>query len=202
MDVELEIKRSQFLTRLRRVDTDEAARAVIDERRQAHWNATHNCTAYILTPDGRNARSSDDGEPAGTAGVPMLTTLQHNQLTNVVAVVTRYFGGIKLGGGGLIRAYSDAVQEAIEAIGIREVRLMKLLQVDVGYAEAGVIENDLRNLVLPSGSAVEVTDVAWTDKAHITVGVDEAELDAFETALRTLSAGSLSAETVGERWVG
>lgn len=202
MDVELEIKRSQFLTRLRRVDTDEAARAVIDERRQTHWNATHNCTAYILTPDGRNARSSDDGEPAGTAGVPMLTTLQHNQLTNVVAVVTRYFGGIKLGGGGLIRAYSDAVQEAIEAIGIREVRLMKLLQVDVDYAEAGVIENDLRNLVLPSGSAVEVTDVAWTDKAHITVGVDEAELDAFETALRTLSAGSLSAETVGERWVG
>lgn len=201
MDVELEIKRSQFLTRLRRVDTDEAARAVIDERRQTHWNATHNCTAYILTPDGRNARSSDDGEPAGTAGVPMLTTLQHNQLTNVVAVVTRYFGGIKLGGGGLIRAYSDAVQEAIEAIGIREVRLMKLLQVDVDYAEAGVIENDLRNLVLPSGSAVEVTDVAWTDKAHITVGVDEAELDAFETALRTLSAGSLSAETVGERWV-
>lgn len=202
MDVELEIKRSQFLTRLRRVDTDEAARAVIDERRQTHWNATHNCTAYILTPDGRNARSSDDGEPAGTAGVPMLTTLQHNQLTNVVAVVTRYFGGIKLGGGGLIRAYSDAVQEAIEAVGIREVRLMKLLQVDVDYAEAGVIENDLRNLVLPSGSAVEVTDVAWTDKAHITVGVDEAELDAFETALRTLSAGSLSAETVGERWVG
>lgn len=201
MDVELEIKRSQFLTRLRRVDTDEAARAVIDERRQTHWNATHNCTAYILTPDGRNARSSDDGEPAGTAGVPMLTTLQHNQLTNVVAVVTRYFGGIKLGGGGLIRAYSDAVQEAIEAIGIREVRLMKLLQVDVDYAEAGVIENGLRNLVLPSGSAVEVTDVAWTDKAHITVGVDEAELDAFETALRTLSAGSLSAETVGERWV-
>ncbi len=197
----MEIKRSQFLTRLRRVDTDEAARAVIDERRQIHWNATHNCTAYILTPDGRNARSSDDGEPAGTAGVPMLTTLQHNQLTNVVAVVTRYFGGIKLGGGGLIRAYSDAVQEAIEAIGIREVRLMKLLQVDVDYAEAGVIENGLRNLVLPSGSAVEVTDVAWTDKAHITVGVDEAELDAFETALRTLSAGSLSAETVGERWV-
>ena len=197
----MEIKRSQFLTRLRRVDTDEAARAVIDERRQIHWNATHNCTAYILTPDGRNARSSDDGEPAGTAGVPMLTTLQHNQLTNVVAVVTRYFGGIKLGGGGLIRAYSDAVQEAIEAIGIREVRLMKLLQVDVDYAEAGVIENGLRNLVLPSGSAVEVTDVAWTDKAHITVGVDEAELDAVETALRTLSAGSLSAETVGERWV-
>lgn len=198
----MEIKRSTFLTRLYRVDTDEMARAVIDERRQVHWNATHNCTAYILTPDGRNARSSDDGEPAGTAGIPMLTTLQHNNLTNVVAIVTRYFGGIKLGAGGLVRAYSDAVQQAIEAAGIREVRLMRLLQVDVDYADAGVIENGLRNLVLPSGSAVEVTDVAWTDKANITVGVDEAEIQAFETALQTLSSGSLSAVSVGERWVG
>ncbi|NLE97195.1 MAG: YigZ family protein [Propionibacterium sp.] len=198
----MEIKRSRFLTRLRRVDDESAARAVIEERRTVHHDATHNCTAFILGPDGRTARSSDDGEPAGTAGIPMLTALQHNVLTDVVAVVTRYFGGIKLGGGGLVRAYSDAVAQAIEAAGIREVRLCRLLRVDVDYAEAGVVENQLRTLELPSGALLAVTDVEWgAASAHITVGVDERAVAEFEEALQTLSAGSLTARSVGEEWV-
>lgn len=201
MDVELEIKRSRFITRLRRVDDEDAARAVIEERRSHFYDATHNCTAYVLGPDGRTARSSDDGEPSGTAGLPMLTTLQHNHLTDVVAVVTRYFGGIKLGGGGLVRAYSDAVQQAVEAAGIREVRLCALLQVDVDYAEAGTIENQLRSLSLSSGADVVVTGVEWSDKAHITVAVDAEAREEFDVALQTLSAGSLEARQSGERWV-
>lgn len=198
----MEIKRSRFLTRLRRVDDEASARAVIEERRSTHHDATHNCTAFVLGPDGRTARSSDDGEPSGTAGIPMLGALQHNQLTDVVAVVTRYFGGIKLGGGGLVRAYSDAVAQAVEAVGTREVRLMRLLQIDVDYADAGPIENQLRTLTLPSGAPVEVTDVHWTDKAHITVGVDADGVDEFETALQTFSAGALASKPTGERWVG
>lgn len=175
---------------------------MIDERRTTHYAATHNCTAFILGPDGRTARSSDDGEPAGTAGIPMLGALQHNGLTDVVAVVTRYFGGIKLGGGGLVRAYSDAVAQAVEAAGIREVRLCRLLRVDVGYDEAGSIENQLRTLALPSGRSLEVVDVEWTDRAHILVAVDEDARHEFDEALQTLSGGSLVAAPVGERWVG
>jgi uncharacterized YigZ family protein len=198
----MEIKRSRFLTRLRRVDDEAAARAVIEDRRAVHYNATHNCTAFILGADGRTARSSDDGEPAGTAGIPMLGALQHNRLTDVVAVVTRYFGGIKLGGGGLVRAYSDAVAQAVGAAGVREVRKAQLLRIDVGYEEAGSVENQLRTLALPSGSAVEVTDVQWGEQAHITVAVDASAVAEFAEALQTLSGGSLGASDVGERWVG
>lgn len=202
MDVELEIKRSRFLTRLRRVDDEASARAVIEERRTTHFDASHNCTAFVLGPDARTARSSDDGEPSGTAGIPMLTTLQHNRLSDVVVVVTRYFGGIKLGGGGLVRAYSDAVQQAVEAAGIREVRLSTLLQVDVDYAQAGAIEDQLRGLTLPSGARVTVVDVEWGERARMTIAVDaEAEAECQE-ALQTLSAGTLAARPVGDRWVG
>lgn len=165
-------------------------------------DARHHCSAFIIGPDARTGGSSDDGEPAGTAGMPMFTTLQRNHLTCVVAVVTRYFGGIKLGAGGLVRAYSDSVQQAIDAAGTRRVRLAQLLRVDVDYAEAGSVENQLRTLALPSCSSIEVVDVAWSDQAHITVAVDADAVGEFHAALQTLSSGALSATPAGERWVG
>ena len=100
---ELEIKRSRFLCALARVDSDEAAREFIAERRKLHHEARHHCTAYVLD-EGRAQRSNDDGEPAGTAGAPMLEVLRRNEITGVVAVVSRYFGGVLLGAGGLVRA--------------------------------------------------------------------------------------------------
>lgn len=202
VDIELEIKRSRFLTRLRRVTSEAQARAVIDERRATHFDARHHCSAFVLGPDGRTARSSDDGEPAGTAGVPMLQVLQKGNLTDVVAVVTRYFGGVKLGAGGLVRAYSEAVSGAIDRAGTREVVLSRILQIDADFAVAGAIEDQLHGLTLPSGTPVVVDGVEWSDLAHIRVAVPagrEAELD---TALATLSAGSLTATPVGQRWVG
>ena len=201
-DVELEIRRSRFLTRIRRVSTEESARAVVEERRSTHFDARHHCSAFVLGPDGRTARSSDDGEPAGTAGVPMLQVLQKNELTDVVAVVTRYFGGIKLGAGGLVRAYSDAVAGAIEAAGTREVKLCRVLRLDADFAEAGAYEDQLRGLMLPSGASVVVDGVEWTDRAHITVAVPAGAEGELEGALASLSAGRLIAIPVGERWVG
>ena len=201
-DVELEIRRSRFLTRIRRVSTEESARAVVEERRSTHFDARHHCSAFVLGPDGRTARSSDDGEPAGTAGVPMLQVLQKNELTDVVAVVTRYFGGVKLGAGGLVRAYSDAVAGAVAAAGIREVRLHRLLRMDVDYADAGAVEGQLRGLVLPSGAAVVIDGVEWTDRAHITVAVPAGAEGELGVALAALSAGRLTASPTGERWVG
>ena len=170
VDVELEIKRSRFLTRLRRITTEADARAVVEERRSTLFDARHHCSAFVLGPDARTARSSDDGEPAGTAGIPMLQVLQKHGLTDTVAVVTRYFGGIKLGAGGLVRAYSDAVAQAIDTAGTRTVKLSRILRVDVDYVEAGVIEDQLRSVVLPNGAVVVVDGVEWTDRAHITRG--------------------------------
>lgn len=132
----------------------------------------------------------------------MFTTLQHCGLTNVVAVVSRYFGGIKLGAGGLVRAYSEATQQAIDAAGTREVRLMKLIRVDVDYADAGHYENQLRGLSLPSGLRVAVVGVEWAARAEITVGVDAAAVAEFASVLQSLSAGTLAGTPVGERWVG
>lgn len=200
VDVELEIKRSRFLTRLRRVTDEEAARAVIDNRRRAHFDARHHCSAFILGPDSRTARSSDDGEPAGTAGVPMLNVLQHHGLSDVVAVVTRYFGGIKLGAGGLVRAYSDAVAQAVATVGTREVVLTRLFRVDVPMSQAGAVEAQLRTLVLPGGTSVVVDGVDWAAEAHITVAVPDAASAELSAGLSSLSAGSLEATPAGMRW--
>ncbi|NLB46844.1 MAG: DUF1949 domain-containing protein [Microbacteriaceae bacterium] len=112
-DAELEISRSRFLTRLERVESEEAAREVIARVRDEHPKARHHCTAFVLGPDQRTQRSSDDGEPSGTAGAPMLAALVSAGLSDVVAVVTRYFGGVLLGAGGLTRAYRAAVAEAV-----------------------------------------------------------------------------------------
>ncbi|MHA6511261.1 IMPACT family protein [Tessaracoccus sp. Z1128] len=202
VDVELEVRRSRFLTRLRRVATEDAARAVVEDRRSVHFEARHHCSAFVLGPESRTARSSDDGEPAGTAGVPILQVLQKNSLTDVVAVVSRYFGGVKLGAGGLVRAYSDAVAAAVDTIGVREVRLCRVLRVDVAFADAGSIEDQLRGLVLPSGAPVVVDGVEWTDGAHISLAVPAGREAEVAEALATMSAGRLSPVATGERWVG
>ncbi|RYE74360.1 MAG: YigZ family protein, partial [Myxococcales bacterium] len=107
VEVEHVVERSRFLTQLVRVPDEASAREVIDVRRREHWSARHHCTAFVIGPDGALQRSNDDGEPAGTAGAPMLEVLRGAEISDVVAVVTRYFGGVKLGTGGLARAYSE-----------------------------------------------------------------------------------------------
>jgi len=119
---EIEIRRSRFLCALAPVTSEEAAREVIAARKKADPAARHHCHAFVLGADGRTQRSSDDGEPAGTAGTPMLEVLRRRELTDTVAVVTRYFGGVLLGAGGLIRAYGQAVSEAVDVVGVREYR--------------------------------------------------------------------------------
>ena len=201
VDVELEVKRSRFLTRLRRVTSEETARAVVDEQRSRFFDARHHCSAFVLGSEGRAARSSDDGEPAGTAGVPMLTVLTSNHLTDVVAVVTRYFGGIKLGAGGLVRAYSEAVAHAVATVGTRRVELCTLLGIDADFANIGTLENSLRGAVLPSGVNVTVEGVDWGDRARITVAVPVTATGEFDAFLAALSAGALTAVPTGQRWI-
>jgi uncharacterized YigZ family protein len=137
------VNRSRFVCTLYRVATDAEARERISAHRKAHWDATHNCTAYVLD-GGQSARSNDDGEPAGTAGVPMLEVLRGRDLTDVLAVVTRYFGGVKLGAGGLVRAYGAAVSAAVDAAGTVTLAQWPRLSVRVDYGLAGSLEGLLR----------------------------------------------------------
>ncbi|WP_148572797.1 YigZ family protein [Nocardioides caldifontis] len=154
-EAEIEVKRSRFLCRVERVATEEAARAVVEAARRQHWDARHHCSAFVLGPTGTVARSADDGEPAGTAGAPMLEVLRGAGVSDAVVVVTRWFGGVLLGAGGLVRAYGEAVREGLAAAGTREQRLLELVVLEVGHAEAGRVENDLRS------RGVVVRDVAY-----------------------------------------
>ncbi|GAA3728476.1 putative YigZ family protein [Spinactinospora alkalitolerans] len=188
---EIEIRRSRFICALARVGDEDEARAFIAERRRLHWNAAHNCTAYVLGDDGRIQRSSDDGEPSGTAGVPMLEVLRHRGITDAVAVVTRYFGGVKLGAGGLIRAYGNAVSAAVDASGVLERRTLPVVAVVADYLRAGRLESELRV------SSHRVLGVRYEADVHIDVAIEEADLPGFEAWLAELTGGHALCEVQG-----
>ncbi|GAA4553902.1 YigZ family protein [Amycolatopsis samaneae] len=192
---EIEVRRSRFLCALAPVDSADAAREEIARRRRAEPGARHHCHAFVLEPDGRTQRSSDDGEPAGTAGTPMLEVLRRRELTDTVAVVTRYFGGVLLGAGGLIRAYGQAVAEAIDVVGVTEYRRLRLVEVAVDYGRAGRLENDLRS------SPYLVHDTWFDDNAHFEIGLGTGQGEPFHGWLADLTGGEAVARDRGERWV-
>jgi len=189
---EIVIKKSRFICTLARAATEDEARAAIDTVRRRHWDANHNCSAYRVGPGGHLQRTSDDGEPAGTAGAPMLAVLTRRDLTDTVAVVTRYFGGILLGAGGLIRAYGRAVSEAIDAVGIVERRPLSLVVVEADHADAGRLEHALRTAGYALGPITHAARVAFE------VRLDEPNLPAFETWLAEATSGRCRARVAGQ----
>lgn len=193
---ELEIKKSRFICHLARVSDEEQAQAFIAGIRKQYWDARHNCTAFVVGGDQPRERSSDDGEPGGTAGVPMLEVLRRRGLTDTVAVVTRYFGGIKLGAGGLVRAYGSAVSEAVDAVGLLERRPVAVFAVAVDHTRAGRLENELR------AAGYAVRDLAYgATGVRIEVGVPVADVTAFHTWLAEATGGSAGAEAAGRDFV-
>lgn len=192
---EIEVKRSRFLCRVEPVSSEDEARAVVEEERRRHWDARHHCSAFVLGPAGEVQRSSDDGEPSGTAGAPMLDVLRGRGLSDVVVVVTRWFGGVLLGAGGLVRAYSDAVRAGLDEAGLLERRLLEKFDVAVPHAEAGRLENGLRS------RDVAVLGVEYGAQAllHVAVPVDEA--DHLPHLLAELSGGELEPVATGQAWV-
>lgn len=189
---EIVIKKSRFICTLARAASDEEARAAIDEVRKRHWDANHNCTAYRIGPGGHLQRTSDDGEPSGTAGAPMLSVLTRRDLTDTVAIVTRYFGGILLGAGGLIRAYGQAVSDAVDAVGIVERRPLLLVAVEADYAAAGRLENALR------ASRFDLGGVTHTDRVTFELRLDTPDLPAFERWLAETTNGQNHARIDGQ----
>ena len=181
--VEVEVRKSRFICTLARVPDEQAAARFIARLRREHHDATHNCSAYVVGEHGEITRSSDDGEPAGTAGVPMLEVLVRNGLTGVAAVVTRYFGGVKLGAGGLVRAYGQAVSAAVEAVGVVELRPVVTITVRVGHALAGRLTGDLH------GAGRVPSDVRYGDEVEVDVPVELDQAESFEAWVAQVTAG-------------
>ena len=187
---ELVVKKSRFIAHLVPVRSVAEAEEVIASVRRQYWDARHNCTAMVTGVNGDQARSSDDGEPSGTAGIPMLEVLRRRGLTDVVAVATRYFGGVKLGAGGLIRAYSTAVSEALDDAVLLHRRELLEARVDVPHADAGRIDNALRDWAATHGASFG--DVAYGAAATFALWIPQAAREELADDLAALSAGSLS----------
>lgn len=193
---ESEIKRSRFLCALAPAPSEEAAQQFIARVRKEHAGATHNCYAYVIGAEGRIHKASDDGEPGGTAGTPMLQVLLRREVRDVVAVVTRYYGGIQLGAGGLVRAYGGAVSAALDELGTVERQKLALVTVVADHHRAGRIENDLR------AAGRTVRGVAYgAAGVRIELGVPEEELAAFRSWLADASAGTAGVEVSGSAFV-
>ena len=167
--VQEEIKKSRFICHAKRVYSEEEARDFITAIKKEHYKATHNCSAFIIGERSEIKRTSDDGEPSGTAGVPMLGVLENHNLTNICVVVTRYFGGIKLGAGGLIRAYAGSVALAVKEIGIIEIKEQAGIQIQMTYAQYQEYGNFLKehNLVeLETNFTDQVETMIFVDKEN------------------------------------
>ena len=143
------IEKSRFIATIAPVSTEEEAQAFIQRISKEFWDATHNCTAYAIGPRQEQQRSSDNGEPSGTAGKPMLEVLKKTAITNVAVVVTRYFGGIKLGAGGLIRAYSHSVAKAVQEGPKLLIAPRQIVSLTIDYSYFGSVERQLQTLGLP-----------------------------------------------------
>jgi uncharacterized YigZ family protein len=202
---EIEIKRSRFITVLRRAETEDEARSLVSELRREFHDARHHCSAFVLGPDRTVQRSNDDGEPSGTAGIPMLEALLKREtapgvtdLSDVAAVVVRYFGGILLGAGGLVRAYSESVSQAVATAPLVQRRRMQLFSVAAAHADAGRLENDLRAV----GTIVLGSDYG-ADGVRIRLALEDRPevISRFQEQLAALTSGGPGTEPLGTEWV-
>lgn len=189
VEQEIVIKKSRFLTRIEPVASVEDAETVIAGIRKRAWDANHNCTAMVTGLLGDQARSSDDGEPSGTAGVPMLEVLRRRELTDVVAVVTRYFGGVKLGAGGLVRAYSSAVSETLELAALVRRTALTQVRIDVPHADAGRYDNLLRDWAGHHGATLG--EPQYAARAQLELWVPAESLARLSDDLAAASSGEV-----------
>lgn len=177
-----EIQKSRFIAYTSHVETEAEARDFVTAIKKKHFDARHNCSAWVLGADSSQQKSNDDGEPGGTAGNPILESIKQHGLTNVVVVVTRYFGGIKLGAGGLIRAYSHTASLGLEATPCLEVKPFCLMEAEMDYSLLGTVENWIRNEELRTG------ETAYLDKVTVRLLVEPADCEAISTELTNLTA--------------
>lgn len=175
---QIEVKKSKFITYIKKAETEEEAVLFINQIKKKHNDANHNCSAFVVGTNKELIRSSDDGEPQGTAGKPMLDVLMGSDIVNIVAVVTRYFGGTELGRGGLTRAYSGAVQEGVKTLPTAIMTLGKKLEIHTDYNTIGSILHKLNQDNIP------IENSEYTDVIVLTLTV---EVDAVDNLIKDIT---------------
>jgi uncharacterized YigZ family protein len=177
--VEQEITKSSFITYLKKVTSVEEAKSYIKEIKELHPNATHHVTSYLVGPTGEHGHANDDGEPSGTAGLPVLDVFKKNDVTNFVCIVVRYFGGIKLGAGGLVRAYSSSASLALKEAGIAPIINYSKVTLIFSYGYMNIIENKLRQY--------EIIEKDFTTNVMLTIKIPINEVDMLKQLLISLT---------------
>jgi uncharacterized YigZ family protein len=186
-------KKSKFISYVQPVYSEEDALQFLSVIRKKHYDASHNCYAYILGESMNIQRSSDDGEPSGTAGIPILEVLKKEELTNSIVVVTRYFGGIMLGAGGLIRAYTEGAAKGIKTSGIIAMQPFLEYQLKIDYGLLSKLQYELpkKNYIIES--------IEYLDSVTITVLIASDLVDSFASDIAQWTNGSITAISLGER---
>ncbi len=178
-------KKSRFIASVASVETPEEATAFIESVKKKYWDARHNCSAYVIGKDGEYTRCNDDGEPAQTAGLPMLEVLLHSGVRNIVVVVTRYFGGTLLGTGGLIRAYGQTVKEALANSVIGEEVKGVMLTIKADYTLLGKIQYTLAQ------NSVEIIDTIYETDVMLTIRLQDELTETIEKELINVTSGKI-----------
>ena len=194
-EAEIAISKSRFITHVSRAETEEEAIEFIEHIKKLHSSATHNCSCYMIGEHDQIQKANDDGEPSGTAGVPMLEVLKKQGLKDTVVVVTRYFGGIKLGGGGLIRAYGKATTEGIDAAQVVERKLHHVMKIAIDYTWLGKVENEVRN------SQYTLNDIQYAEAVEVLVDVEKDEEENFINWVTELTNGQSIITCIDKKFV-
>ena len=198
-ETEYTVNKSRFIGRCIPVETEEEALSELAAIRKKHWDATHNCYAYVIGKAGADAAStvmrfSDDGEPGGTAGMPMLNVLRQKGITNVLVVSTRYFGGILLGAGGLVRAYSKSAAMAVDASGIVSVVDGVIIKIAMDYSRYGSLDTFLQRKKAEPESLMDIRGTVFTDLVTVEVGIRAEEAERFIADIVELTDGRVTPE--------
>lgn len=193
-EAKYEINKSLFIAYVQRTTSEEEAQKFIAKIRKKHYDATHNCSAYVIGANDQIQRSSDDGEPSGTAGRPILEVIKKNHLKDTTIVVTRYFGGIKLGAGGLIRAYGKSASLGIQATGIVKRELHSIISINIDYGFLGTIENQLRT------NNYSIDKIEYLDKVTIFVLVPKGTEEKLKQEIINLTSAQAEISITGEKY--
>ena len=195
LETEIEIKKSRFLNFVFHVEDEEAVELVLAEQRKAHYKATHHCWAYVLNTNPKRQKSSDDGEPSGTAGKPILEVINQRKLKDVLVIVVRYFGGVKLGTGGLVRAYGGGAVDVLDKAQIIERKMMDQCQVVIDYSLYGGLINQLSEIdVLP-------VDEKFEERVSLTFQIPIDETDDFIKWLEDQTSANFDISYDSQRYV-
>ncbi|MCM3226521.1 YigZ family protein [Terribacillus saccharophilus] len=192
---EIVIQKSRFIGHVKRVETEEEAINFVQKIKKEHKDATHNCSAYMIGEHDLIQKASDDGEPSGTAGVPILEVLKKKGLKDTAVVVTRYFGGIKLGAGGLIRAYSGSASQSIDEIGVVKRQLMQLAEIHIDYTLLGKVENELRQ------SAYTLRNIDYADRVVLHAAFQSGQEEEFQAYVTDMTNAQAEIRLGGQEYI-